>query len=91
MEQIRKELAETEKKVEHLEEDIGMIDVYKEIIRDKRVTSKRLFLVLFISLILSFVLLGICLVKDFKYSKFREDAITKQELIEYMNNIHKSE
>lgn len=91
MEQIRKELAETEKKVEHLQEDIGMIDVYKEIIRDKRITSKRLFLVLFISLILSFLLLGICLVKDFEYSKFREDAITKQELIEYMSNLHQSE
>ena len=71
MEQIRNELAETEKKVEHLQEDIGMIDVYKEIIRDKRITSRRLFLVLFISLILSFVLLWIFLVKDFKYSKFR--------------------
>jgi hypothetical protein len=91
MEQIRKELAETEKKVEHLEEDIGMIDVYKEIIRDKRVTSRRLFLVLFIALILSFLLLGICLIKDFRYSKFREDSITKQELIEYMDNLHKGE
>ena len=91
MEQIRKELAETEKKVEHLEEDIGMIDIYREIIRDKRVTSKRLFLVLFISLVLSFILIGICLVKDIKYTKFREDAITKQELIQYMNNFHQRE
>jgi hypothetical protein len=91
MEQIRKELAETERKVEHLEEDIGMIDIYKEIIRDKRITSRRLFLVLFISLILSFILLGICLVKDFRYSKFREDSITKKELIEYMQDLHKVE
>lgn len=91
MEQIRKELAETEKKVEHLEEDIGMIDIYKEIIRDKRITSRRLFLVLFISLILSFILLGICLIKDFRYSKFREDSITKKELIEYMQDLHKVE
>ena len=88
MEKIRKELEENAEKIEHLEENIGMIDVYREIIHDKRTTSRRLFLVLFISLILSFILIGICLVKDFKYNRFREDAITKTEIVQMIQELH---
>lgn len=62
-------------------------------IREK--ANNKMYKALFICIILIFVLIGfigsligICLAKDEKYNSFREQAITKTELIQEMKDLH---
>lgn len=103
MERLKEEVEAQGKKIEELEDNNFVIDLYKEIIRlnkenadnQKKTLEMRenannkLYKTLFTCIILIFVLvgvccflIGICITKDTKYNAFREQAITKEELIE---------
>lgn len=65
-------------------------------IREK--ANNRMYKALFFCILLIFVLIGfigaligICVAKDEKYTAFREQAITKTELIQEMKDLHSGE
>ncbi len=87
---VEKIAEETEK---FAEETVGMIDVYKEIIRNSeeartasKETSKFLARITGTLSILIIILVIILTFTHIEFSRYRDNSITKTELIEYLKD-----
>lgn len=86
MEDLEKRLLKVEVSVEHLEENIGMIGIFKEIIQTAKQINKYAILINIILSILIIVLLTTTNYNQRQFAKYREDSISKAELIELIQN-----
>jgi hypothetical protein len=91
-------IAQNEKDIEKLQENIGMISVFKEIINVTNKSNSRLFTVIricwgviFILSILIFVLITITFQNQKEFSKYREESISKSEIIEMFERLANDE
>lgn len=79
-----KKVDNIENDVENLQENIGVINVYKEIIRsNRRINTANLITIIILS---AFLLILICFVfhSEKEFAEYRENSITKTELIELL-------
>ena len=93
MEQIVEKAEEVAKKTENLEENIGMIEVYKAILKsseDNRMiqqeTDRFLKRILIILIVLIIVFAASLAITHIEFNKYQKNSISKAELIEYLKD-----
>lgn len=91
-------IAQNEKDIEKLQENIGMVNVFKDIINSTNDSSNKLYSVvqvcwgiIFILSILIFVLIAMTFHNQKEFSKYREDSISKSEIIEMFETLKNGE
>jgi hypothetical protein len=84
---------ESVEKIKNLEENIGMIDVYKEIIKNSeeaRTTSLetyKFFKIIIVTLsILIVILAATIFINQKEFTQYRENSVNKNEIIEILNS-----
>lgn len=84
---------ESVEKIKNLEENIGMIDVYKEIIKNSeeaRTTSLetyKFFKIIIITLSVLIIILAITIfINQKEFTQYRENSVNKNEIIEILNS-----
>jgi hypothetical protein len=84
---------ESVEKIKNLEENIGMIDVYKEIIKNSeeaRATSLetyKFFKIIIVTLsILIVILAATIFINQKEFTQYRENSVNKNEIIEILNS-----
>ena len=72
-----------EERIKNLEEDnnFGM-NIYKKLIREDEKSKDRMFKLLLFAMLLLTIIIGYLIIKDVAMDQYREDSITKKELIE---------
>lgn len=93
-----RELKELRDKVNNLEENIGMVNVYKEIIKntqDTRENSKEThkFITIMIGIlsILILILVIVLCINQREFNKYREDSVPKGEIIELLKGLQNTD
>lgn len=81
------ECEELKKKLESAEIDAGLANVYKDIIRSIDNTNRNTFILIFILSIFIIVLMVFTFQNQKEYSKYREESITKHEIIEMFESL----
>lgn len=83
----------TAEEIEKLQENIGMIDVYKAILKsseEARIASRetdKIFKIMIVTLsILIIALVGTLTITHIEFAKYQENSISKTELIEYLKD-----
>lgn len=82
--------------MENKKEEVSQYDMinnsyefYRETIRALRKRLRVLNISLSVALIIIGVLIGFCINKTNQYNKYREDSISKRELIEVIENLNR--
>lgn len=93
IENVEEIVEESVEKIKNLEENIGMIDVYKEIIKNSeeaRTTSLetyRFFKIIILTLSILIVILATTIfINQKEFTQYRENSVNKNEIIEILNS-----
>lgn len=91
-------IAQNEKDIEKLQENIGMVNVFKDIINATNDSNSKLYSVvricwgiIFTLSILIFILIVMTFHNQKEFSKYREESISKSEIIEMFEQLSNNE
>lgn len=92
-EKLQENMEQIAEKNEKLEENIGMIDVYKAILKNsedarmiQQETDRFLKRILIILIVLIIVFAASLAITHIEFNKYQENSISKAELIEYLKD-----
>lgn len=85
--EFEKRISENEKNIEVLQENIGMVNVFKEIIQVTKETNKFNIIIIVILSILIVLLVLSMFFNQRDFTKYREDSISKSEIVEMFESL----
>lgn len=77
--------------LDEIKELENLFRTYKDVIQLQKQSNKRIYTLLIIFIVLLFVIIGVYIGKDIYFDRYREESITKTELIETINSYHLNE
>lgn len=77
--------------LDEIKELENLFRTYKDVIQLQKQSNKRIYTLLIICIVLLFVIIGVYIGKDIYFDRYREESITKTELIETINSYHLNE
>lgn len=86
VESIKDDVESIKEDTEKLQENLGVIDIYKEIIKSNKRANLISVIAIVMLFILVFILITTLLHNQKEFTAYRENSIDKQEIIEILKN-----
>lgn len=90
VESIKEDKEKAEQNIEILQENIGVIKIYKEIIRSNKQSNTISLVAILMLFILVIILIATLLHNQKEFTAYRENSITKGELIDLLKEQNSS-
>ena len=85
---VKQEVVEMEEKVEKLQDNLGVLDIYKEIIRSNKQANNISMLAIVVLFILVIILTITLIHNEKEFTAYRENSIKKGEIVEIIKEAH---
>lgn len=90
VESIKVDTEKIGEEVEKLQENLGVLEIYREIIRSNKQANKISIIAIVMLFILVFVLILVLLHNEKEFTAYRENSINRNEIIEIITEAHSS-
>lgn len=88
IQELDEKVVEMEEKVEKLQDNLGVLDIYKEIIRSNKQANNISMLAIVVLFILVIVLTITLIHNEKEFTAYRENSIKKGEIAEIIKEAH---
>lgn len=90
VESIKEDTEKIGEEVEKLQENLGVLEIYREIIKSNKQANKISIVAIVMLFILVFVLILVLLHNEKEFTAYRENSINRTEIIEIITEAHSS-